>query len=179
MNRFGVPVVWCGKNTSHSNGFEIRVIMILLHLESISGIVTTSRKSDSPPIIYVGPSEACRASSRLVVIVQSVDRLGFVDNTIFLRFFNGRNFSGIESQVFLPMITVPFSVVRRKCFRSSLNFHGRPPLLPIPIFLQTATTKLKVRLSILKFILGKFRLIKLKFSHFGRSHVCATYTARF
>ena len=72
------------------------------------------------------------------------------ERTMLRRFFKGRNLSGIDSQVFLP-ITIAFFltesfvlvVVDAKYFISDLRRHGSSPLTPIPKdFPQAAAIKL-------------------------------------
>mmetsp|Transcript_9800 Transcript_9800/g.28296 ORF Transcript_9800/g.28296 Transcript_9800/m.28296 type:complete len:318 (+) Transcript_9800:682-1635(+) len=69
------------------------------------------------------------------------------DKTTFNLPGSGRNFSGIDSQVFLPIITA-FCVIGSdasdvkdlKCFISFESFHGKAPFFPTPPSSSAATT---------------------------------------
>ena len=52
--------------------------------------------------------------------------------TMFSRFENGRYFSGIESHVLPPIITVPPLVILAKCLRSAEMCQGKSLFFPIP-----------------------------------------------
>src|SRR3989338_10908231 len=61
--------------------------------------------------------------------------------TMFVRFGNGRNFSGKDSQVLRPIKTVLPRVSFLKCARSSGKYQGRAPLLPMQLLAAIAAMR--------------------------------------
>lgn len=107
-------------------------------------------KTDSTFVECGGEASKASAASRLSLTITSSCEsmlLILLDKTTFNRPGNGRNFSGMDSQVFRPMITAFFleeeavyDVIFLKNFMSVGNFHGSCPSFPIPMLRVAATT---------------------------------------
>ena len=103
-----------------------------------------SSKIWNPPIRKTNPVACSKACNNEETTTQ-FELIRVDETTMFFRFASGRNFDGIDSQVFLPIITVfsvlPDKVTCLKCFSSSGISHGSFPSFPIPLFILTATTR--------------------------------------